>query len=69
MTGELSESRSQETTLDNLIEGFQLISFDWKYVYVNDAVIKHSKYTKEELLGHTMMEKYPGMKKHLCLTC
>ncbi|ABG60768.1 PAS domain S-box protein [Cytophaga hutchinsonii] len=63
MTGELSESRNQETTLDNLIEGFQLISFDWKYLYVNDAVIKHSKYSKEELLGYTMMEKYPGIEK------
>jgi PAS domain S-box-containing protein len=63
MTGELYESRNQETTLDNLIEGFQLISFDWKYLYVNDAVIKHSKYSKEELLGYTMMEKYPGIEK------
>ena len=63
MTGELSENRNQETTLDNLIEGFQLISFDWKYLYVNDAVIKHSKYSKEELLGYTMMEKYPGIEK------
>ncbi len=63
MTGELSESRGQETTLDNLIEGFQLISFDWKYLYVNDAVIKHSRYTKEELLGQTMMDKYPGIEK------
>lgn len=63
MTGALSEQQSQETTLDNLIEGFQLISFDWRYLYVNDAVIKHSKYTKGELLGYTMMEKYPGIEK------
>ena len=63
MTGELSEDKSKETTLDTLIEGFQLISFDWRYLYVNDAVVKHSKYTKEELLGHTMMEKYPGIEK------
>ena len=49
-------------TLDNLLEGFQLISFDWRYLYVNSAVVQQSKYsTKEDLLGFTMMEKYPGI--------
>lgn len=63
MTGELYEKKSDETTLDTLIEGFQLISFDWRYLYVNDAVVKHSRYTREELIGYTMMEKYPGIEK------
>lgn len=63
MTGELNERKHDETTLDTLIEGFQLISFDWRYLYVNDAVVKHSKYTREDLLGSTMMEKYPGIEK------
>lgn len=63
MTGELHKNKDKETTLDNLIEGFQLIGFDWRYLYVNDAVVKHSKFTKEELLGYTMMEKYPGIEK------
>jgi len=53
-----------KVTLDNLIEGYQLISFDWRYLYVNDAVVKQSKYqSKEDLLGYTMMEKYPGIEK------
>lgn len=51
-------------TFDNLLEGFQLISFDWKYLYVNDAVVRQSKYSKkEDLLGYTMMDKYPGIEK------
>jgi hypothetical protein len=51
-------------SFDYLLEGFQLISFDWKYLYVNSAVIKQSKYEKkEDLLGFTMMEKYPGIEK------
>lgn len=51
-----------QTTLDNLSEGCQLISYDWRYLYVNEAVIKQSKYeNKEDLLGYTMMEKYPGI--------
>lgn len=45
------------------MEGFQLISYDWRYLYVNDAVVKQSKYSREELLGKTMMEKYPGIEK------
>jgi len=57
--GKLSNS-----TLDNLLEGFQVIGFDWRYLYVNDAVLKQSKCkTKEDLLGFTMMEKYPGIEK------
>lgn len=53
---------SQGNTLDNLLEGFQLISFDWRYLYVNEAVVKQSRYpSKEDLLGFTMMEKYPGI--------
>lgn len=54
----------KDDILNVLIEGFQLISYEWKYLYVNEAVIKHSKYnSKEELMGYTMMEKYPGIEK------
>ncbi len=45
------------------MEGFQLIGFDWRYLYVNDAVVKQSKYSREELIGFTMQEKYPGIEK------
>lgn len=30
---------------------------------MNDALVQQSKYKREELLGHTMMEKYPGIEK------
>src|SRR5690606_28106579 len=46
-------------TLDTMLEGAQIIDFDWKYVYVNAALEKQGKYPKEELYGYTMMEKYP----------
>ena len=49
------------SVLDNLLEGCQVIGFDYRYLYVNDAVAKHGRRTKEELLGHTMMELYPGI--------
>lgn len=47
--------------LDNLLEGCQVVGFDWRYVYVNDAVVRHGRKSKEELLGRTMMEVYPGI--------
>jgi len=53
-----------EHPLDNLIEGFQIINFDWRYVYVNKTVVKQGKHvSKDDLLGYTMMEKYPGIEK------
>jgi PAS domain S-box-containing protein len=47
--------------LDSLLEGCQIIGFDWRYIYVNDAAAKHGRTTRDALLGHTMMEMYPGI--------
>ena len=55
-----SEERYR-TTLDNMIEGVQIIGRDWRYKYVNDTVAKQSRVKKEDLLGYTMMEKFPGI--------
>ncbi|HVF69806.1 MAG TPA: MASE1 domain-containing protein [Xanthomonadales bacterium] len=52
-----------QSTLDNMSEGFQIIGFDFRYLYVNDAVAKQGKRTQDELLGHSMMEMYPGIEK------
>lgn len=43
------------------MEGFQLISFEWEYIYINKTAAKQGKLLREELIGHTMMEKYPGI--------
>lgn len=62
---QLKASEEQfRNTLDHMLEGAQLIGFDRRYIYVNDAVVKQSKYTKEELLdGRTFMELYPGVEQ------
>lgn len=57
----LEDERKYHATLDHLLEGFQIIGFDWRYKYVNNTVVKQSKFTREELIGFTMMEKYPGI--------
>jgi len=47
-------------TLDQMLAGCQLIGFDWRYLYVNDAIVKQGRKSREERIGHTMMEVYPG---------
>ncbi|TAK57825.1 MAG: HAMP domain-containing protein [Bacteroidetes bacterium] len=56
----LAEKRFK-TTLDHLLEGCQIIGFHWEYLYLNDVAVEHSHKSKEELLGSTMMESYPGI--------
>ncbi|HTR82091.1 MAG TPA: ATP-binding protein [Bacteroidota bacterium] len=51
------------STLDNMMEGCQIISFDWRYLYVNNAFVKHAKYSREQLLSHTVQELYPGIER------
>lgn len=48
-------------TLDTMLEGMQIIDYNWRYQYVNDAAVKHGSKTREQLLGRTMMEVYPGI--------
>lgn len=50
--------------LENMLEGCQILDFDWRYIYVNDSVIRHGhKAKKQELVGHKIMEIYPGIEK------
>ena len=49
------------TTLDHKLEGCQIIDFDWRYVYVNEAAAAQGRSTPAELLDHTVMEMYPGI--------
>jgi|GEM_PF-880414 len=50
-------------TLDNMLEGMQIHDFNWRYIYVNDTLVRYSGYTREELIGHTIMEKYPDIEQ------
>ncbi len=55
-----TENRLQRT-MDNMLEGCQIIDQDWRYLYVNEVVAKQGRRSKKELIGHTMMEMYPGI--------
>src|SRR5262249_39763691 len=53
-----------EEALDSLRhEGIQVLSPEWRYLYVNEAVVRHSRKTREALLGKTMLECFPGIER------
>jgi PAS domain S-box-containing protein len=49
------------STLDTLLEGCQLIGFDWRYLYLNPAASVQSGRPNSELLGRPMSEVWPGV--------
>jgi len=59
----LRDSTLSRDVLDRLLEGCQVISFDWRYLYVNELLVAQSRRRREELVGRTMMECYPGIEQ------
>jgi PAS domain S-box-containing protein len=59
----IGSEKRYRNLLDNLMEGGQLISRDFRYLYINDVAAKHGRKTKKQLLGKTMMELYPNIEK------
>ncbi|MBI5965342.1 MAG: PAS domain-containing protein [Chloroflexi bacterium] len=50
-------------TLDAMLEGCQIIGFDWRYLYLNDAAEKQNRRPREELLGKQYMDMWPGIEE------
>jgi two-component system, cell cycle sensor histidine kinase and response regulator CckA len=48
-------------TLDAMLEGCQIIAFDWRYLYVNEVAAAQGRQSRDGLIGRTMMEAYPGI--------
>ncbi len=59
----LQNEQRYRLTLDNLLEGCQIIDFDWRYFYINAAAANHGRKKQDELLHHIMMEIYPDIEK------
>lgn len=63
-TQDLLKSQYQfQFTLDNMLEGVQIIGFDWKFIYVNDSMLKQVGYNREGLIGFSVKDKYPGFER------
>lgn len=47
--------------LDHLPDGCQIIDFEYRYRFLNDAAVTHARRRREALLGRTLLECYPGI--------
>ena len=56
----MTQARFRQT-LDHMLEGCQIIDYDWRYIYINEAAARHGRRTPDQLLHRTMMEAYPGI--------
>ncbi len=61
-TSKKTEDRLQ-ISLNHMLEGVQIIDYDWRYIYINKAAATQGRKKEEELLGCTMMQAYPGIEK------
>ncbi len=47
--------------LDNMLEGCQILSFDWTYLYLNTTAERQSRRPSSELLGKRFFDAWPGV--------
>jgi PAS domain S-box-containing protein len=59
-TRRLETAERLERTLDSMKEGYTIMDRQLRYVYVNRAGAEHTHLTREQLLGHSPLELYPG---------
>lgn len=55
-----SEERYRNT-LDQMLEGCQIIGFDWEYIYLNRTAEIHNRKPNKELIGKRYMDIWPGI--------
>jgi signal transduction histidine kinase/ActR/RegA family two-component response regulator len=48
--------------IDSLIEGVQVIGFDWAYRYVNATAAAQGRRARDELVGQSVESCYPGIR-------
>ncbi len=46
-----------------MIEGCQILDFDLRYLYVNEAAARQGSTTREKLLGHASSTLGPGVEQ------
>jgi PAS domain S-box-containing protein len=59
----MNQPQSFIRRMDSLLEGIQIIGYDWRYLYLNDVMAEHARTPRKSLIGHTVMEKFPGIEK------
>lgn len=60
----VSESEERyKSVLSGLLEGCQIIGFDWRYIYINPSAEKQNRIPAEALLGQNYHEMWPGIEE------
>lgn len=49
------------SAFDSMLEGAQILGFDWSYLYINAAAELHNQRPSNELLGKRYMDMWPGI--------
>jgi PAS domain S-box-containing protein len=49
------------SAFDNLLEGCQVLGYDWRYIYLNKSAEVHNRRPNQELLGNRYMDMWPGI--------
>ncbi len=62
-TKKQKDARRYRGALDRLLEGCQIIGFDYRYIYVNGEAARQGKSTPGRLTGASLLEMYPGIEK------
>lgn len=52
---------SQWSIFDHMLEGVQILGFDWRYLYLNAEAQRHNHRPNAELLGKVYMDMWPGI--------
>jgi len=47
--------------LDSMLEGFQILDHEFRYIYLNDVAVQQSGYSRNELLTSSLPVMYPGV--------
>ena len=54
-------SANLRNMLDTMLEGCQIVDFNWRYTYINEAAQIHNRVSSARLLGRTVTECWPGI--------
>jgi PAS domain S-box-containing protein len=57
----IESEKRYRLTLDNMMEGCQIIGHDWKYKYINKEAEKHNQRPNEELIDKRYTDMWPGI--------
>ena len=59
----MASDTAVRSSIQKLLEGVQIIGFDWTYLYLNETAERHARRQAHELIGRRMMECYPGIER------